>query len=101
MAKGDLTGIYNGADDRYRKAVTREQSDALFSVVARKLGSPLDCTQGTTNIMAATWGTTINSVCTTRFSKDAVGQETFVWIKSGETYRLLRYNINSNALVMR
>ncbi len=71
VARGDLAGIYNGADDRYRAAVSREKSDALFSSIARKLGSPLDCKQGGTFVQVATWGTTIRSECTTKFSKDA------------------------------
>ena len=101
MTRGDLGGIYDGADERYRKAVTREKSDALFSSVARKLGAPLDCKQGGTNATVATWGTTIRSECTTTFSKNASAVETFVWVKSGATYRLLGYHINSDALIER
>jgi hypothetical protein len=101
MARGDLAGIYNGADDRCRAAVSREKSDALFSSIARKLGFPLDCKQGGTFVQVATWGTTIRSECTTNFSKDASGKETFVWVKSGEQFRMLNYNINSDALIER
>jgi hypothetical protein len=101
MASGDLAGIYNNADNRYRQAVDRTKSDALFSSIARKLGAPLDCKQGNTNISVGTSGTTIVSVCTTRFAKDATGVETFTWVKSGDTYRLLGYHINSDALIER
>jgi hypothetical protein len=101
MASGDLAGIYDGADQRYRDVVTRQKSDALYSSIARKLGAPLDCKQGNTNFMVATSGTTIVSVCTTKFSKDATGVETFTWLKSGDHYKLLGYHINSNELIER
>jgi hypothetical protein len=101
MSNGDLAGIYNNADSRYRDAVTRTKSDALFASIARKLGSPEDCTQGNTSWEVATWGTTIRSVCQTNFSKQAKAVETFVWIKSGNQFRLLSYTINSDALVER
>jgi hypothetical protein len=101
MAGGDLAGIYNDADQRYRDAVTRDKSDALFSSIARKLGSPLDCTQGNTNIQVGTSGTTIVSVCSTKYSKDATAVETFTWVKSADRFRLLGYHINSDALIER
>ena len=101
MAEGDLAGIYDNADQKYRDAVTREKSDALFSSIARKLGAPLDCTQGNTNFRTSTSGTTIVSTCTTKFSKDATGTETFTWVKSGDQFRLLGYNISSEELIER
>lgn len=101
MAQGDLAGIYNTADDGYRKAITREKSDGLFSAVARKLGTPQDCKQGNTNLQVPTWGTTLTSVCQTRFSKNATAVETFTWAKSGDQYRLLGYHINSDDLMER
>jgi hypothetical protein len=101
MTRGDLAGIYAGADQRYRDAVTREKSDALFSSIARKLGAPLDCRQGKTTVQVATWGTTIRSVCQTSFSKNASGVESFVWVKSGDQFRLLSYYVNSDELIER
>jgi hypothetical protein len=101
MARGDLAGIYDNADDRYKKAADRAKSDALFSSIARKLGAPLDCKQGNSKMTVGTFGTTIVSECTTTFSKDATGVETFTWSKSGDTYRLIGYHINSDALIER
>lgn len=101
MARGDFDGIYNGADERYQKATDRGKSDALFSAIARKLGSPLDCRPSGTFIQAATWGMTIKSVCTTKFAKNASGIETFVWIKDGSQYRLAGYHITSDELIER
>ena len=101
ISSGDLTGIYDGADQRYRDAVTRQKSHALYSSIARKLGSPLDCTQGNTRFNVTTSGTTIVSVCNTKFSKDATGIETFTWIKSGDQFKLLSYYINSSELIER
>jgi hypothetical protein len=101
MAQGDLAGIYDDAAQRYRDAVTREKSDALFSSVARKLGSPQNCKQGITKYEVTTNGTMIESQCETTFSKDATGVETFTWLKSGNEFRLLGYHINSDALIER
>jgi hypothetical protein len=101
MTAGDLAGIYTSADDRYRAAVTREKSDALFSAIARKLGPPLDCTQGRTNYQVNTSGTTLVFVCQTKFTKDATAVETFKWIKSGDQFKLLGYNIQSEELIER
>ena len=101
MTHGDFAAIYNGADQRYRDAAGRDKSDALFSAIARKLGSPQDCKAGSTFIQVATYGTTIRSECTTTFSKNASAVETFTWIKDGDQYRLLGYHINSDALIER
>ena len=101
MAHGDFAGIYNGADIRYQNAISRDKSDMLFAAIATKLGSPLDCKQGSTFVQAATWGTTIKSVCNTTFSKNATAVETFMWIKSGGQYYLAGYHINSDALIER
>lgn len=101
MANGDLAGIYNDADQRYREAVTRDKSDALFSSISRKLGAPLDCDPGNTNIRVGTGGTTIVSACTTKYTKDATAVETFTWVKSTDRFRLLGYHINSEELIER
>ena len=101
MAQGDLAGIYNNADENYRKSVTRERSDALFSAIARKLGTPLDCKPGGINVSATPAGRTLHSQCETHFSKNATGEENFVWLKSGGQYRLVSYRISSQELVER
>jgi hypothetical protein len=99
MTRGDLAGIYTDADQRYRNAISREKSDALFSAIARKLGSPQSCNQQGSNFQVATWGTTLRTVCQTTFSKNATGKETFVWIKTDNQFRLLSYTINSDELI--
>jgi hypothetical protein len=101
MAAGDLAGIYNNADENYRRSMTRERSDALFSAIARKLGTPLDCKPGGVNVNVNTLGTTLHSECQTHFSKDATGEEFFVWLKSADQYRLVSYHISSQALIER
>jgi hypothetical protein len=101
MARGDVAGIYNEADQRYRDAVTRDKSDALYTSINRKLGVPLDCKQGGSMMQVGTMGTTIRSECETRFSKDATAKETFVWVKAKDRYRLMGYNIVSNDLITR
>lgn len=101
MADGDLAGIWDSADQRYKSAVSREKSDALFSAVRNKLGVPQDCKQQGLNVTAAIWGTTIRLVCETMFSKGATGVETFVWVKSDDEFKLMYYHIDSDALIER
>lgn len=101
MAAGDLAGIYNNADENYRMSMTRERSDALFSMVARKLGTPLDCEPGGINVDVSKLGTTLRSHCQTHFSKNATGDESFVWLKSGDQYRLVSYHVSSRDLIGR
>jgi hypothetical protein len=101
MANGDFAGIYSSADQRYRDAIERDKSDALFASIQRKLGSPQGCEQGNTFLNVTTNGTTIRSVCKTNFSKNASAVETFTWIGSDGSYKLLGYNINSNELIER
>lgn len=101
MANGDVAGIYNNADQAYRDAVTREKSDALFHAIAQKLGTPLTCGENGVFLNMNTSGTYIRSSCKTPFSKDASAVETFVWKKSGDQYKLVNYNINSNELIER
>lgn len=101
MARGDLAGIYNESDQRFRSAVTRDKSDALFSSISRKLGAPQDCKAKRTQTQVGSSGTTINLVCETTFAKNAKGTETIEWIKSGNQFRLLNYHINSEELIER
>lgn len=101
MARGDVAAIYNGADQRYRDAVTRDKSDALYISIVRKLGAPLDCKQGGSVMQVGTMGTMIRSECETNFAKNATAKETFVWVKSKDGYRLMGYNIVSNDLITR
>lgn len=101
MARGDVAGIYNDADQRFRDAITPDKSDALFTSIVRKLGTPQDCKQGGTFMQVGTMGTTIRSECQTTFSKNATAQETFVWMKSKDRFRLVGYKINSNELIER
>lgn len=101
MASGDLAGIYNGADEQFRNTITREKSDDLFKGIARKLGAPQDCTQGDTRLNFGMEGTKLISKCETHFEKNATGTETFTWMKTGETYSLLGYDVSSDALLRR
>jgi hypothetical protein len=101
MAQGDWGGIYDGADQRYRDAVTREKSDALFSSITRKLGPPQSSKQTGWNFQVTTQGTIIRAQFETTFSKDATATESFAWVKSGDQYKLLGYHINSEELIER
>jgi len=99
MARQDWDGIYDQADPGYQSAVSRQDSSQMFSGIARKLGSPLNCKQGGTIVSANTSGNTIETECETQFSSGANATETFVWRKSLTQYRLFGYHITSAALL--
>ena len=101
IARGDWNGIYANADPGYREAVTLEKSTALFSTIVRKLGPPISSKQTSWNLNANTSGTILRSECETKFGKNASGVESIVWRKTGGTYRLLGYHINSDELISR
>jgi Protein of unknown function (DUF4019) len=101
MTRGDIKGIYANADDGLKSAISEEKFDALFAAIAKKLGTPISCTPGGWNLNTDTSGTFLKTECQTKFSKNASGTETITWRKSGETYRLFDYHINSDELLER
>jgi hypothetical protein len=101
MAAGDLAGIYDNADENYRRSMTRERSDALFSAIARKPGAPLPCKAGGINVNVNTLGAALRSHRQTHFSKNATGDESFVWLNSGGQYRLVSYHISAQEMMER
>lgn len=65
--------------------------------VHEKLGNTGSVQQGAINVNTNTSGTFVTVQYKTGFALGPA-QETFTWIKSGDTLRLYRYNVQSNAL---
>jgi hypothetical protein len=101
MTRGDVRDIYANADEGFKSETSEEKFAALFAAITKKLGTPVSSTQGGWNLNATTSGTFLKTECETRFSKNASGTETITWRKSGDTYRLYGYHINSDELLER
>jgi len=96
----DYQSIYSQADQRFRDASKREDLFQLLGAVHRKLGTVQGAERQNFHVNFNTSGTQVVVTYNTKFSGgDAV--EEFVWAKDGDTLRLLHYNINSNALIVR
>jgi hypothetical protein len=94
----DYGTIYQQADPRFRDAIKADDFQSLLTAIRNKLGGVLDSKQQGYFVNYNTSGTQIRLTYATKFS-GGDAQEEFVWSKSGATYQLLRYHINSNALI--
>jgi len=94
MAAGDIDGIYNDADPALKEKVNLEQHRAFFSRIARKVGSPMDCRLGETQVRWALLTKQIRTQCTTQFSGNATEVETLTWSQTGDQYHLYYYYID-------
>ena len=94
----DYLTIYNNADARFRGASKQDDFLALMTAVHNKLGTVLQSSRQGFFVNYNTSGSSIRLTYATKFSSGDA-QEEFLWSKSGDTFRLLGYHINSNALI--
>jgi Protein of unknown function (DUF4019) len=99
MRQQDWSGLYAGADQRYRSTTTPEQSNALFEGITKKLGTPVSTKQLGTQIQTTTTGKYLISTFQTEFSLHETGTERVVWRESNGSYRLAGYHVRSTALL--
>jgi len=101
LNSAQLHAIYEGADDAFRKATTEPDFDAFMNAVRRKLG---DVQQSQiTNYRVGYFtgqGTVVTLVYQTQFAGGS-GTEEFAWHIEDKRAYLVRYNVNSNALVLK
>ena len=95
MARDDFDGIYENADSGFKDNVAEESNRAYLGAIERNLGSPMACEQGETKVKLFP-SRKIWTQCTTRFSKSSTALETFVWVKSGDKYRLYHYDLKTD-----
>ena len=100
MNNQDYSAIYNEADQRFRDATKREDFFAFMNGVHRKLGYEQSCERRTFNVYFNTSGTQVRVSYATKFSQGDA-QEQFTWVRNGDGMKLLGYNINSTALIIR
>jgi hypothetical protein len=99
MGRQDWSGLYAGADQRYRSATTAEESNALFVGITKKLGTPVHTKQLGTQIQTTPSGKYLVSSFQTEFSLHETGTERVTWREFNGTYRLVGYNVRSTALL--
>ncbi len=93
--------IYAEADPKYKEAVEEEKSQALLQAIHRKLGNMTKITMDTWQIQTTTSGTFLRASFSTTYSTGATSRDSFVWRKDASTYRLVNWNINSEALILK
>ncbi len=101
MSQANPSLIYATASPDYREATTAAQSEAIFTAIQKKLGQPVSSQQTRWQLNRTASGTFLTSVSKTEFSKQAAGEETFVWKQTEHGYKLAGYNISSNELITR
>jgi len=99
MSAANYSGIWDEADDRFRKAVPKEEFSKLFEAIHRKLGNADSADLVNIFVNAGTYGTFITTNYQTKFTRGPA-TESFVWIKSGNRLSLVRYDVRSNALIV-
>ena len=94
----DYLSIYNSADAQFRGASKQEDFIALMTAIHNKLGAVQRSSRQGFFVNYNTSGSSIRLTYATKFS-GGEADEVFLWSKSGDTFRLLGYHINSNALI--
>lgn len=94
----DFLSIYDNADARLRSTSKQEDFLALMTAVHNKLGTVQQSSRQGFFVNYNTSGSSIRVTYATKFSGGDADEE-FLWSKSGDTFRLLGYHINSNALI--
>lgn len=94
----DYLTIYNNADARLRSTSKQEDFLALMTAVHNKLGTVQQSSRQGSFVNYNTSGSSIRVTYATKFSGGDADEE-FLWSKSGDTFHLLGYHINSNALI--
>jgi len=91
--------IYDQADPKLRAASKSDEFLAFLTAVHKKLGNVQSATRQGFYVNFTTSGTRVNLTYKTKFA-GGEAEEYFVWLKSGNDFKLLGYHINSNALIV-
>jgi hypothetical protein len=95
---GDFDAIWNGADDQFREASSRQNYDRFVSSVHRKLGRALRTSNQNWSMRSFNFRTSIVLVQHTEFEYGK-GTETFTFSVHGDSVKLVGYHIESMDLV--
>lgn len=97
---GQFESIYQEADDELKKASKHDDTVQLFAAVHRKLGKVKKANQENYVVNWRTNGTFATIKYETEFA-DGKGAEQFTWRVDGDKAKLVAYNINSQALIVK
>ncbi|HTX14312.1 MAG TPA: DUF4019 domain-containing protein [Candidatus Baltobacteraceae bacterium] len=101
LNSGQMQAIYAGADDAFRKATKESDFDAFMGAVQRKLGAVQQSQLRSYRVGYFTGqGTVVTMVYQTQFAGGS-GAEEFSWHIQDKHPLLLRYNVDSNALILK
>lgn len=91
---GDDDAIWTNADESLRETATREELFRLLASVRKSLGDVEETSQNGMGVNTNMQGTFTTLRMETHFERGR-GAETFVFRGSGDSLRLIAYNINS------
>jgi hypothetical protein len=97
---GDYTKICQEADSRFTQSQDTNDVTKFLQAVHKKLGSAGTENLVSLNVSSTTNGTFVVTRYNTTFDAGQA-QETFTWLKSGNTLRLTGYNVQSNVFVLK
>jgi hypothetical protein len=95
---GDFDAIWDGADDQFRHAVSRQSYEKFVGAVHRKLGRALRTSNQNWSVRSFNLSTSIVLVQRTEFEYGA-GTETFTFSVRRDHVKLVGYHIESTELV--
>ena len=98
MAAAQDDGIYDAADSRYKQAVTKEVSHGFLSRVRRKMGAITSTTRTGFRVNVTTSGNFVTLQYKTQCANGEM-DETFVWNVENAQAQLVKYNVNSPAML--
>ena len=93
--------FYDAADSKYQEAVAPEKSQALLRAIHRKLGTLNKCTLESWQIQGTTNGTFLRATFASAYSTGATSKDSFVWHKDDGAYKMVNWNIDSEALILK
>jgi hypothetical protein len=94
----DYAGVWNAADDAYRQATPRDESDKLMEAVHRKLGRVVKSETTNWSMRNFNFKTSVVLTQNTRFEHGS-GTEFFTYVVSGNDAKLAGYSIQSMDLI--
>lgn len=98
--EGRFGEIYDGASDEFRRAAGRQRFVELLGAVRRKLGKVAGTENRGWSVNSRNLSTYVDLAQSTRFD-DSVAEESFTFVVREGKAVLLRYNIQSQELILR
>jgi hypothetical protein len=99
MSTKQFLQIYSESGEEFKKGVTEPDLTKFLTAIANKLGAAKNAQKTTWNINLHTSGTFVTLGYKTEFEK-GTGNEQFIFRVKNGTAALVRYDINSPALII-